>query len=175
VSAAALKLEVVTPNSAVLERLETGEEVLEGATNVLDAPGQLQKGALVDDPRPQSDVIIGDRLAQDALYFPRAFGIRAEQRPVHAAADLVAALDGRVPAVGPRVVQALPQLVPGSTSEVLAALGERVPALTPERPPKNLELITSGNRLCHVMHLMARNHAIGGERDRHRRSRMATT
>lgn len=130
--AVALKLEVVTPNSAVLERLDTGEELLSAVTNVMDAPGQLQKGALVEDPREDSEVVVGDKLTKDAFYFPEAFGIRTEQRARDAAVDLIAVLDERDPNLGTAVAAALPKIPPGRREEVLDALGDEVPALTPE-------------------------------------------
>jgi hypothetical protein len=131
-SAAALKLEVVTPHAAVLEALDTGEEVLAAATNVLDAPGDLQKGALVRDPRPQSEVIIGDRLAIDAQYFPAAFGIQTEQRAIDAAANLVSTLHAQAPSVVRDVVQRLPSTAPGAAKDVLKKISQDVPQLTPK-------------------------------------------
>jgi hypothetical protein len=118
-SAAVLKLEVVTPNSAVLEKLDTGEEVLEAVTDVLDAPGELQKGALVDDPRPGSDVVVGDKLTKDALYFPRAFGIRTEARARDGTAELVAAVSSRLPSLTARIVEALPRVQETAPAEVV--------------------------------------------------------
>lgn len=129
-SAAALKLEVVTPHAAVLEALDTGEEVLAAATNVLDAPGDLQKGALVPDPRPTSDVVIGDRLPIDAQYFPTAFRIQTEQRAVDAVANLVSVVHAQSPTLVPALVQRLPSSTPGPTREVLAEIGQEIPELT---------------------------------------------
>jgi hypothetical protein len=129
-SAAVLKLEVVTPNSAVLERLETGEEVLEAVTDVLDAPGELQKGALVHDPRPGSEVVVGDKLTKDALYFPRAFGIRTEARVGDGTAELVSALNSRLPAITARVIDILPTVDETRPAEVLATISAQVPELT---------------------------------------------
>lgn len=132
-SAAALKLEVVTEHAAVLRALDTGEEILAAATNVLDAPGELQKGALVQDMRPDSAVVVGDRLAIDANYFPRAFGIRTEQTASKAAADLVSEVQRRLPEGSARsVARALPKLEPGPAASVLEQLAESEQALTPE-------------------------------------------
>lgn len=131
-SAAALKLEVVTPHAAVLEALDTGEEILSAATNVLDAPGDLQKGALIPDPRPSSDVVIGDRLAIDAQYFPTAFGIRPEQRPLDAAVDLVSIVQAQAPSIIREVVRHLPDASPGAAEDVLAEISTQVPGLTSE-------------------------------------------
>lgn len=133
-SAAALKLQVVTPNAAVLEALDSGEEVLAAAKNVLDAPGELQKGALVADPRdPDSDVVVGDRLPTDAQYFPRAFGIRTEQRAKDGAADLLNALNEQLPdGALTEVARTLPRLSSGAPRAVLEAAAQTVPELTPE-------------------------------------------
>lgn len=128
-SAAALKLEVVTPHAAVLEALDTGEEVLAAATNVLDAPGDLQKGALVPDPRPSSNVVIGDRLPVDAQYFPTAFGIQTEQRAVEATANLVSVVQTQAPTLVREVVQRLPTATPGPAKDVLAEIGREIPEL----------------------------------------------
>ena len=127
--AALLKLEVVTPNSAVLDRLDTGEETLEAVSNVLDAPGDLQKGALINDPRPNSEVIVGDKLTKDALYFPRAFGIRTEARPADGTVELIAAIHTRLPIATERVVAALPEVTEEQVGSVLLQLGERIPEL----------------------------------------------
>ncbi len=129
-SAAVLKLEVVTPNSAVLDKLDSGEEVLEAVTNVLDAPGELQKGAVIDDVRDGSDVIVGDKLTKDALYFPRALGIRTEARARDGAAELVSAVSNRLPSITARVVEALPTVEKSTPAEVLQAISTDVPELT---------------------------------------------
>jgi hypothetical protein len=146
-SAAALKLQVVTPNAAVLEALDSGEEVLAAATNVLDAPGELQKGAIVPDPRPNSDVAVGDKLAVDAQYFPRAFGIRPEQRAIDAAADLLNALrDQLPPAAVMEIARRLPTLTPGSPKAVLDAAAQVVPELSVEKRSAALDALVAAAR-----------------------------
>ncbi len=129
-SAAVLKLQVVTPNSAILERLDSGEEILEAVTDVLDAPGELQKGTLVDDPRIGSDVVVGDKLTKDALYFPRALGIRTEARAREGTAELVTAVSNRLPSLTARIVDALPSVEETAPAEVLATISAEVPELT---------------------------------------------
>lgn len=145
-SGAALKLEVVAPNSAVLEALESGEEVLSGATNVLDAPGKLQKGALVRDPRAASDVVIGDKLYRDAAYFPRAFGIRPEQRSADTAADLINSIAAVAPVAARQAARVLSEITPGSAEEVLEALAERVPPLDLDARDAVLGRLSAGAR-----------------------------
>lgn len=129
-SAAALKLQVVTEHAAKLEQVESGELTLAAVRDVLDAPGDLQKGAVIDDPRAGSDVIIGDRLAQDAAYFPRALGIRTEQRAVDTAANLITAVAAHDQGVARTLITVLPQIPPGPTGEVLEQASARVPELT---------------------------------------------
>lgn len=130
-SVAVLKLQVVTPNAAVLEALDSGDEVLAAAKNVLDAPGELQKGAIVPDPRLNSQVAVGDKLTVDAQYFPRAFGIRTEQRATDAAAELLNALKDLLPpaAVG-ELAHTLPTVASGPPQAVLDAAAESIPELT---------------------------------------------
>lgn len=145
-SGAALKLEVVAPRSAVLEALDSGEEVLSGATNVLDAPGKLQKGALVRDPRGTSDVVIGDKLYRDAAYFPRAFGIRPEQRDADTAADLINSIEAVAPAAARQAARLLPEIQPGTAAAVLEALGEQVPPLDESARESVLGRLAAGPR-----------------------------
>lgn len=145
-SGAALKLEVVAPNSAVLEALESGEEVLSGATNVLDAPGKLQKGAVVSDPRAASDVVIGDKLYRDAAYFPRAFGIRPEQRSADTAADLISSI-GTVNADAAReAARVLAEIDSGPAEAVLEALGQQVSPLDQAAREAVLGRLSAGPR-----------------------------
>lgn len=131
-SAAVLKLQVVTPNAANLETLDSGETLLSAVTNVMDAPGKLQKGALIDDARPGSDVVVGDVASKEAQYFPRAFGISIEERPGQAAIamlDVIKELHGDAAEIASR--DALPGIASGPVSEVLAELGKVVPELEP--------------------------------------------
>jgi hypothetical protein len=128
-SGAALKLEVMAEHGAVLEQLASGELKLSSATDVLQVPGELQKGALVPDSRADSDVVVGDVLAVNALYFPRAFGIVTEQRSSDTAASLVAAVHRHRPAISQRVATELPKVSPGPVRSVLDKVAETVPEL----------------------------------------------
>lgn len=129
-SAAVLKLQVVQEHAAALEKIDEGEELLSAVMNVMDAPGQLQKGALVNDPRPDSDVLMGDVASTEAQYFPRAFGISIEQRPDHGAVDTLEVIrEIHGDAVQATARAAMPNLSSGTISEVLDALGQAVPAL----------------------------------------------
>lgn len=129
-TAAVLKLQIETEHAAILKALDGGDAELSAVKNVMDAPGKLQKGALLDDPRPESDVIMGDVQVQDALYFPRAFGIALEQKPKQAAVDTLTAigdLQGQEVAAAAR--EHLSSVASGPVVEVMKALGEKVPQL----------------------------------------------
>ncbi len=119
--AAVLKLEVVSDQGAVLRRLDSGEETLAAVTNVLDRPGDLQKGLVFPDSRPPSNAVVGDKAAQqEARYFLRSVGITLEARPNASAAALVAAV-GKYTNRGTaqQVITALPSASAGSPREVL--------------------------------------------------------
>ena len=75
---AALKLDVRDAAAAALRLDSTGQPTLEAVKDLLDVPGELQKGAVVPDNRAESDLIIGDKLVVTSLYFLDA--LDAEQR-----------------------------------------------------------------------------------------------
>jgi hypothetical protein len=126
-----LKLQVVAPNAAVLEELASGAVKLSAVRDLLDKPGDLQKGALSTSWLAEDRIMVGDQLGQDAAYFPEAFAIRVYARPATAVADLFAALDRVAPKLAVPVAAALPAVSSGDPTTVLAALGEKVPGLTP--------------------------------------------
>ena len=76
-----LKLQVVAPHAAVLEELASGQVRLSAVRDLLDKPGDLQKGALSTSWLAENRIMIGDQLGQDAAYFPKAFDIRAYHAP----------------------------------------------------------------------------------------------
>ncbi len=73
---AALKLDVHDAAAAALRRDSAGEPTLEAVQDLLDIPGELQKGAVVPDGRPGSEVIIGDKLVKASLYFLDALDVQ---------------------------------------------------------------------------------------------------
>ena len=128
--AGVLKLQVVAEHGAVLEQLDSGEEVLSAVTDLLDKPGDLQKGALVLSTLPDGLVLTGDRLVQrDAVYFPAAFGIQLYSRPSESVGELLDAVDAVAPDLTGPVAAALPSTESGDATTVLAALGRQVPGL----------------------------------------------
>lgn len=126
-----LKLQVVAPHAAVLEELASGQVRLSAVRDLLDKPGDLQKGALSTSWLAENRIMIGDQLGQDATYFPKAFDIQAYARPASAASELLAAIEIVSPGLVAPVAAALPS-VPSDTAEtVLTALGREVRELTP--------------------------------------------
>lgn len=126
-----LKLQVVAPNAAVLEELTSGEVKLSAVRDLLDKPGDLQKGALSTSWLAEDRIMIGDQLGQDAAYFPEAFAIKIYARPATAVSDLFTAIDDVAPNLAVPVAMALPKVSPGDPTVVLAALGAKVPEFTP--------------------------------------------
>ena len=134
--AGVLKLQVVAEHGAVLERLESGEEVLSAVTDLLDKPGDLQKGAVVMSTLPDGQVLTGDRLTgQDASYFPAAFGIRLYARPSESVGELLDAVQAAAPALVAPVAAALPSVPPGDPEAVLSASETALPSSTPTARP----------------------------------------
>lgn len=128
--AGALKLQVVAPNAAVLRALDSGDVVLTAVKDLLDSPGDLQKGALVASSLPDGEVLCGDRVTHIARYFPEAFDIQIFCRPSVAAKAFFDAVQECAESLISEVAAAWPTLRPGSPPEVLAELGQKVPGLT---------------------------------------------
>lgn len=128
--AGALKLQVRAERGATLEELASGKVQLHVVKDLLDKPGDLQKGALCSSSLPEEHVMVGDQLGYDAAYFPVAFGIRAYGRVSTAVPDLLAAVVKVYPALAAPVANVLPDVPSGEPREVLAALGEKLPELT---------------------------------------------
>jgi hypothetical protein len=125
-----LKLQVVAEHAAKLDALDSGEVKLSAVSQLLDKPGELQKGALSTSSLAEERIMVGDRLAQDSAYFPEAFGIKIFSRPAAAVSDLFSALAAVRPELTEPVARALPRVPPGEPRTVLSALGQQVPELT---------------------------------------------
>lgn len=122
-SAAALKLEVVSEHGAFLEGLESGRVTLTAIQQVLDRPGDLQKGVVYPDPRPDSDAIVADRVNQtEAQYFLTAVGIEVIE-PGKSALGIVAQTlsDAVRPEDRVRVIRQLQDAEGGEVDEVVTA------------------------------------------------------
>jgi hypothetical protein len=146
VIAGVLKLQVVAEHGAILERLDSGEEVLSAVTKMLDKPGDLQKGALITSALADGRVMTGDRLTHDAAYFPRAFGIQIYSRPVEGVGQLLAAVDNVAPQLVRQVASVLPSVQPGEPPAVLAAIGQEVPELTRDVQADVATALSGGSR-----------------------------
>lgn len=115
-SAAVLKLDVQDKYAAAIER-SSDEPDLEVVKELLDLPGDLQKGALYPDKRTESDLIIGDKLFETSLYFLRAIDAEQIAKPG--------------PATG-TVVRLVKEVAPERTTEVARALETEAKATTPK-------------------------------------------
>ena len=74
--AAVLKLDVNDELAATIGTDATGEPDLEAVKDILDIPGDLQKGAVFPDSRDDSDLTVGDKLPETSLYFLRALDVQ---------------------------------------------------------------------------------------------------
>jgi hypothetical protein len=84
-----LKLDVHDAAAAALRTDSAGEPTLEAVKDLLDIPGELQKGAIVPDPRGDSDVIVGDKLTVTSLYFLEALDAQQHVAAGPATADFL--------------------------------------------------------------------------------------
>jgi hypothetical protein len=147
-SAAVLKLEVVSPHGAVLQMLDSGEETLAAVKDVLDKPGDLQKGLVFPDARPASQAVVGDKAAQhEARYFLRAMGATLEAHGSGSARDLVKAVAARAGhRVAQEVVQILPAMEPAPPTQILAALREAIPDLGEDTAAEVADALAAAER-----------------------------
>jgi hypothetical protein len=129
--AGVLKLQVVAPNAAVLDALDSGEVVLTAVKDLLEKPGDLQKGALVTSELPHDEVLCGDRVTHIARYFPEAFDIQIFSRPTEAVRAFFDAVDAHAEgSLVAEVAEAWATVQPGPVRQVLNELGRKVPQLT---------------------------------------------
>ncbi len=91
-----LKLDVNEKHAAAVRQVGRDLE-LEAVQGLLDLPGALQKGAVFPDPRPASDVVVGDRMDETALYFLRAIEVQQQARPDSAVRGLLSAVQRAAP------------------------------------------------------------------------------
>jgi hypothetical protein len=128
--AGVLKLEVVAPNGAVLRQLDSGETMLAAVKDLMDSPGDLQKGALVASSLPDGQILCGDRVLHVARYFADAFDIQICCRPSDATKAFFDAVAEVAEPLMSEVAAAWSAIRPGSPREVLAELSQKVPGLT---------------------------------------------
>ena len=130
---AVLKLQVIAANGARLERVAGGTLSLTAVKDILDSPTGLQKGMLFDEGAPRQ-VVVNDKLADNALYFLDAMGVRLHAKKAQTAQRLVDAVEA---VAGPEVAHdaagklgAVPSGEPDAVFEALRSAGV---ALTPQQ------------------------------------------
>lgn len=144
--AGALKLQVDAPNAAILQKLESGDVVLAAVKDMLEKPGDLQKGALVTSWLADGQVICGDKLIQAARYFPEAFDIRLYSRPSASTRAFFDAVESHAGHLTAQVAEAWPTLQSGSPRRVVAELGSKVPEFTTSLQTTVAEALESATR-----------------------------
>ncbi|SRR6266566_3105718 len=114
--AAVLKLDVHDERAAIVRQV--GQDVeLETIKDLLDLPGELQKGAVHPDPRPDSEVVVGDKVIElTAQYFLRALEVQQISPP------------GQGPSVLIRVVS---EVAPDRVQKVAEVISEYEGPVTP--------------------------------------------
>lgn len=105
--AAALKLDVNDKRAAVVQLVDSDLE-LEMIKDLLDLPGELQKGAVTPDPRADSELVVGDKATEEtAKYFLRALEVQQISPPSQGPSLLIRALK----AVAPDHVQEMAEVI----------------------------------------------------------------
>ena len=104
--AAVLKLDVQDKFGAAIDR-SGGEPDLEVVKELLDLPGDLQKGAVFPDLRADSEVVLVDKLYQTSLYFLRALDAEQIEKPGPATGTVMRLVRAVNPARTPSVAKAL--------------------------------------------------------------------
>lgn len=125
-----LKLEVVSPNGAVLQRDTAGQMILEAVQDMLDRPGKLQKGALATSTLPDDEIYCGDQLHRHARYFPEAFDVQVYARPVVAVKAFFDVVFETTPELFTDIAIAFHSVSSGPVRTVLADLADKVPTLS---------------------------------------------
>lgn len=106
-TASVLKLDVHDKSGAAMRRTR-GRPRLESVQDLLDVPGELQKGAVYPDPRTVSEIIVGDKLAETSYYFLECIGVVQTTKAGLATASFVKSIAGIVsPGATIAVVRAL--------------------------------------------------------------------
>ncbi|HTE86228.1 MAG TPA: hypothetical protein VK821_16005, partial [Dehalococcoidia bacterium] len=131
--ASVLKLEVTEKHRGALQDVAGGKIAISTVQNLLDKPGDRQKGVVVPDPRPDSSLIVGDRLSETALFFLSAIGARQAQKPALAAVEMAKVFQEVAPDLAVAMVERLttseartPQEFLGQERELSAATRAQV-------------------------------------------------
>jgi hypothetical protein len=136
---AVLKLQVASEYAATLQQVGEGRVDMRAIKDVLDAPGQIQKGLLYEDPRDTSAVVAKERRSSNstAAYFLRAYNIVPNLLPAEANVALIRVVSDVSKEIDPtltnKVITAMPELSDGTVSEVMDQLEQAVPEVAPVR------------------------------------------
>lgn len=105
-----LKLDVHDEMAAAARRNSDGQLTLEAVQDLLDIPGELQKGAVYPDSRDGSDVVVGEKVARDtAIYFLESLGVQQFASDAAAGRVFMLAVYSTSPSKAPRVATTLNQ------------------------------------------------------------------
>lgn len=107
----------------------TANPILESVDNLLDVPGELQKGAVYPDPRPNSTVCVGDKNRETSLYYLDAIEVTQRELPGKGIAMLLKAVEELAPTHLEPVTKALEKFKSRiSSTKVLQAVSPAIPA-----------------------------------------------
>jgi hypothetical protein len=134
--AAVLKLDVHDERAAVVRQVGSDLE-LEAIKDLLDVPGELQKGAVHPDPRRDSDVVVGDKaIERTAEYFLLALEVQQISPP------------GKGPSVLIRVVN---KLAPDRVQKVAEIISGYQAPVTPKQLFDDHPDVLTGEQLAAVL------------------------
>jgi hypothetical protein len=117
--AAVLKLDVLEKAGAAIQET-AGQPDLAAVKDMLDAPGELQKGAVTPDPRPNSDVVIGEQFVDTSQYFLRALEISQSYSTTQSVREIVKVVSRVAPGSVPRLFEELERTAPVSVTDFFA-------------------------------------------------------
>lgn len=107
---AVLKLDVHDEIAAAARRTAEGQLTLEAVQDLLDIPGELQKGAVYPDSRESSEVIVGDKLARvTANYFLECLGVQQYATDATSGRIFMSVVSSVNPSRAPAIATALNQ------------------------------------------------------------------
>lgn len=131
-AASVLKLDAISEAASFM--FEAGGQVkLNVLRNLLPAPGDLQKGISVPDPRDTSEAVVIDRNQTAAQYFFNAFELRVSSTPREAEHALAEAIIQNVPQAQQAEALGYAATLSGRAEDVAAQVQERYPAIVVDR------------------------------------------
>jgi hypothetical protein len=124
-SVSILKLDAIT--EAAQYELEAGQVRLSVLRDLLPAPGQLQKGLSLPDPRAGSEAIVIDRNISAAKYFFNAYELQVSATPHEAERALSRTIFKHVPKEKRSAAIRLAASLKGPAEKVVAAVKKEYP------------------------------------------------